>query len=187
MLFDEFAFVQGAGSTATSTDIYQAATPATLQFSGDRLIVQASSAWEKTGQLYASYQRGLQIDPSSGNAKDPATLVLQLPSWDLYRHHEPAESIPMWPGGPTFCDQKPIITEAMVTALEDRGEDVSVEYHAQFASSPHAYLYPDRHLPAGDGALGAVARGRHSGGDSDADEPVDGVGVVGGFRDVVEC
>jgi hypothetical protein len=43
-----------------------------------------------------------------------------------------------------FTDQKPIITEATVMQLEERGDDVSVEYHAQFASSPHAYLRPER-------------------------------------------
>jgi hypothetical protein len=144
LLFDEFAFVQGAGSTATSSDIYQAATPATMQFGGDRLVIQASSPSAKTGQHYDSYQRGLQIDPTTGTARDPATLVLQLPSWDLYLHDEAAGSIPMWPNGPTFTDQKAIITEAMVKAMEDRGDDVSVEYHAQFASSPRAYLHPDR-------------------------------------------
>ncbi len=144
LLFDEFAFVQGAGSTATSTEIYQAATPATMQFDADRLIIQTSSPWEKTGQLYASYQRGLQVDPATGDARDPATLVLQLPSWELYRDCEHAGSIPMWPGGPPFPDRRAIITETAVQALDGRGDDVSVEYHAQFASSPRAYLYPDR-------------------------------------------
>ncbi|HSH58412.1 MAG TPA: hypothetical protein VK988_02000, partial [Acidimicrobiales bacterium] len=144
LLFYEFAFVQGAGTTATSTDIYRAATPAVMQFHDDALIIQTSSPWEQTGQLYDSYLRGLAVDPTTGKAKDPATLVLQLPSWELYEHDEPAESIPMWPGGPTFVHQPPKITRAQVADLEAQGVEVAVEYLAHFATTRHAYLRPDK-------------------------------------------
>lgn len=55
VVFDEFAHVQGAGSTANSVDVFDSMTPATGQFSNDALIMQISTPWEKIGQLYKSY------------------------------------------------------------------------------------------------------------------------------------
>ena len=144
LLFDEFAFLVGAGSTVSSTDIYDAASPAVMQFEDDGLIMQVSSPWEKTGQLYRSYVRGLAVDATTGRAKDPGTLVVQLPSWALYEGSDSPDEIPMWPGGPPFPALEPKIREAQVLALEAQGNDVATEYRAQFATALNAYLLPDR-------------------------------------------
>lgn len=144
LLFDEFAFLVGAGSTVSSSNIYDAASPAVMQFKDDGLIMQVSSPWEKTGQLYRSYRRGLAVDPTTGKAKDPGTLVVQLPSWALYEDSDTADQIPMWPEGPSFNELEPKIREEQVLALEAQGNEVATEYRAQFATALNAYLLPDR-------------------------------------------
>lgn len=102
LLLDEFAHVQGAGSTADSIEIFNAATPALAQFRDDVLTIQTSTPWGRTGQLFRSYSQALAITPADGTARDPGTFVLWLPFWELYGHSEPANEIPMWPGGPFF-------------------------------------------------------------------------------------
>jgi hypothetical protein len=144
LAFDEFAFVRPAGATVSSTDLYRQATPAVMQFRDDAMIIQTSSPWDKTGQLFASYQRGLAVDPDTETAKDPGTFVLQLPSWDLYTQDEPADQIPMWPGGPVFPHMEPKITEAQVVALAEQGNDVSSEYLGHFGGAVNRYLRGDK-------------------------------------------
>ena len=74
-MFDEFAHVTGAGSTADSVDLYQAARPATRQFKGTGFVYQASSPWDRLGQLWISYNRGLALDPATGTALNPAQIT----------------------------------------------------------------------------------------------------------------
>jgi hypothetical protein len=102
----------------------------------------ASSPWSQAGELHATYDRGLQIDPATGRAAHRDVLVAQLPSWALYEGWDQATLLPMWPGGPCFAAKtQPIISEEKARALIELDPETGrVEYLAQFASGVHAYL-----------------------------------------------
>lgn len=100
--FDEFAFLQGAGSTANSTDLYNSAYPSTTQFRGNAPILQTTSPWDRAGQAWETYKQGMAIHPDTGVARAPDVFVLQLPSWSLYDDHDVAHLLTMWPDGPRF-------------------------------------------------------------------------------------
>lgn len=143
--FDEFAFVQGAGSTANSVDLFEGAYPSTTQFQGNAPVIQTTSPWDKQGQAWETYKQAMAVDPITGTSKNPDVLVLQLESWDLYREHDIAGLTEMWPGGPTFAnDLKPIITFDRVLEAKQAAnpESFAVEYLSQWRSSLFAYLSP---------------------------------------------
>jgi hypothetical protein len=142
---DEFAFVQGAGSTVNSTELFEAAVPGTAQFGGDAPIVQTTSPWDQQGQAWKTYQLAMATDPA-GRASYPDILMLQLPSWAMYTDHEIAGSIDMWPGGPRFeGGLRPIISdgEALQAMRAANPEAYAVEIEAQWRQSQFAYLTPD--------------------------------------------
>jgi len=141
VVLDEFAHLEQPGSSADSTALARAVRPAMAQFP-DPLMILASSPWNKTGELHATYERGLQIDPATGNTRHPKLLVVQLPSWALYEGWEKADQTPMWPGGPCFAAKTgPILdrptAEALIALDPTSGQ---VEYLAQFAAAVDAYL-----------------------------------------------
>lgn len=142
---DEFAFVQGAGSTVNSTELFEAAVPGTAQFGGEAPIVQTTSPWDQQGQAWKTYQLAMATD-AAGEPAHPDIFMLQLPSWAPYIDHQIADTIEMWPGGPRFEDGlRPIISnddalEAMRTA---NPEAYAVEIEAQWRQSQFAYLSPD--------------------------------------------
>lgn len=70
-------------------------------------------------------------------------LVLQLPSWAVYRDWAEASTIEMWPGGPTFAAfDGPIIEYDDVLRRQEEAnpESFAVEMRAQWRSSQFAYL-----------------------------------------------
>jgi len=143
--FDESAHAQGAGSTADSLDLYGSASPATAQFP-DALIVQSSTPWETSGQLFVSYQETLEVDPQTRTAKRPEMLAVQLESPALYLDYERAGEIPMWSGGPSYRQGlKPKITyqfiERKMAADPVRAR---VEWYAQFGTVVNPYLPLDK-------------------------------------------
>ncbi|MGI8756161.1 MAG: hypothetical protein ACR2MB_09925, partial [Acidimicrobiales bacterium] len=143
--FDEFAFVQGAGSTANSIDLFESAYPSTTQFSGNAPVIQTTSPWDREGQAWETYQQAMAINPGTGLAVAPDHLVLQLPSWHLYKDHNTADTLPMWPGGPMFGGGlKPIIEfDGVLEAKKAANpESFAVEYDAQWRQNFYAYLSP---------------------------------------------
>jgi hypothetical protein len=143
--FDEFAFVQGAGSTANSTDLFEGAYPSTTQFKGNAPIIQTTSPWDKQGQAWTTYKQAMGIDPRTGASKNPDILLLQLESWALYKDYDIADRIEMWPGGPTFQGGlTPIIEYDKVLEAKQAAnpESFAVEYLSQWRSSLFAYLSP---------------------------------------------
>ena len=146
-MFDEFAHVTGAGSTADSVDLYQAARPATRQFKGTGFVYQASSPWDRLGQLWISYNRGLALDPATGTALNPEIGLVQLCSWDPYTDWEHAPDIEAWPDGPTFpAKAEPVIAfdDYMARAEEANVESFGTEHRGLFRHSGIAYLKRDR-------------------------------------------
>lgn len=147
LLFDEMAHMTSAGSNRSAEEMYSAATPATSQFGTEALIYQASSPWQQQGQFYFNYQRGLALDADTSAPIDPDVLVVQLPSWDLYRDWEltAGEGLAAWPDGPVLPVQKgPMFDRDDAGAAQRRADPANfdVEYRAQWATSMAAYLRP---------------------------------------------
>ena len=144
LCLDEFGHVLGAGSTADSTSIYTSATPALAQCGPEKLTLQTSSPWEKTGQLYLSYTQATDCNPDTGASRRPSTLVLQLPSWDLYLDWAVAPTIPMWPDGPMFeALRRPIISDSdedIAELARTNPDTYAVEYLGHFRAAQNAYL-----------------------------------------------
>lgn len=145
LVFDELGHVQGAGSTADSTDLYGAAVPATAQFD-DALIMQSSTAWDRSGQLWSSYENALQVDAETRQAKHPDTLVVQLESPALYVDHERAGEIEMWPGGPHYRDdlQPKVTYDYIERQLDLDPVRARIEWYGQFGTVSDPYLDRDR-------------------------------------------
>ncbi len=146
-LFDEMAHMTAAGSNRSAEEMYSAAVPASAQFGTSAFIYQASSPWQQQGQFFHNYQRGLALDADTGSAIDPDVLVVQLPSWDLYRDWERTggQGLPAWPDGPLLPVQTgSLFDEGTVGAAQRRADPVNfdVEYSALWATSASAYLRP---------------------------------------------
>lgn len=142
-MFDEFAHLLGAGSTATSAQLYSATVPAMTEFGPDALTLQTSSPWDRLGQLWESRTRALAVDTNTGEPLEPGYLVVQLPSWALYEDWEQAHDIEMWPSGPTYPPvTRPIIAYDETLAREESAnpDTFAVEYRAQFRANQYAYF-----------------------------------------------
>ena len=145
LVLDEAAFVSGDGSTSDADAVYRAATPALSQFRQEGCTVLASSPWTQIGRFYEGYVESLELDPSTQNALQPDTIVIQLASDELYRDWERASAIPMWPHGPCFQPiHRPVFTFTEALARRQRldPEGFSVEYLGMWAASQAAY-FPD--------------------------------------------
>lgn len=84
VVMDEFGHVGNDNNLDASTSsigIYRSLRPSTAQFPRTSLVLQTSSPWEKTGQLYESYQLACEVDPETHDPKFPGVLTIQLPSW----------------------------------------------------------------------------------------------------------
>lgn len=146
-LFDEMAHMTAAGSNRSAEEMYSAAVPASAQFGASAFIYQASSPWQQHGQFFHNYQRGLALDGDTGSPVDPDVLVVQLPSWDLYRDWDRTrgQGLPAWPDGPLLPVQTAsLFDEETVGAAQRRADPVNfdVEYCALWATSVAAYLRP---------------------------------------------
>jgi hypothetical protein len=144
--FDEFAHSTGAGSTSTSQEIWQAATPSLAQCGPWAFIYEGSSPWAQDGQFFENYQRGLQVDPITHEPANPDILVIQLPSWAPYVDADRGAEIEMWPEGPFFEPAAPIIEcGAALARVEASDPDgFAVEYRAHWRTHHDAYLRKDQ-------------------------------------------
>ena len=145
--YDEMAHITATGTNRSAEEIFSAATPALAQFGPDSFLYEASSPWTQQGQFYANYLRGLAVDPDTGAALDPAALVVQLPSFELYKNWQRTQDpdFRVWPGGPRFAPRRgPILDEASETELRRVDPDrYDVEFGARWATSLAAYLPPE--------------------------------------------
>lgn len=145
LTFDEFAHLRGAGPTADSVDLYDAAMPATEQFGTEAVIVQTTSTWDKEGQAWKSTKRACGRDATTGAPTDPDYLLVQLPSWAPYEHWEHAEELAMWPDGPHFeAGPEPIIelNERLLREEAANPETFLVEWRSHWRESRDAYFSP---------------------------------------------
>ena len=147
LLFDEMAHMVSAGANRSAEEIFAAATPALAQFRDFSMLVELSSPAGKSGQFYDNAQYALRLDPS-GAASHPTSLMVQLPTEDIYldfeRTHAPGF---LTPGGKPF----PRIEHALVgrddpelvrrREQDPRGADN--EFGAQWLTVENAFLNPD--------------------------------------------
>lgn len=144
LMLDEFAHLDGAGSTSDAADIAQSATPAQGQFRNEAIVMMASSPWTMNGGFYKAHLWSCALDSVTGKARSPDTLTLQLPSFAMYEDWQIAHEIPQWPGGPNFQPiTRPILAEsdpALVALRMNDPRTYAVEILAQWASSSEAYF-----------------------------------------------
>jgi hypothetical protein len=87
LFFDEMSYMMATGQSRSADEVFSAAAPANQQFGRYGFIGQISSPWQRVDRFYENYQRGLRVD-SAGRALHHESLVLQLPSWDMYQDWE---------------------------------------------------------------------------------------------------
>ena len=174
--YDEFAHMQaGTGGPRTSEEVYEAYQPSLDQFGREALTYIPSSPYTKVGKFYDLYKSGsILLDSflndegkkaSSDYVKDdtlaedleseekvayadPEMLIVQLPSWALYRDWQHAYSLV----GTTFkgaIQYEPlrngVIENERMVRLERRDpEKFKVERRAQFAEVINSYLEPQK-------------------------------------------
>jgi len=173
--YDEFAhLVNGTGGPRTSDEVYAAYHPALDQLGRDALTYIPSSPLTKVGKFYELYTNGRVLMPEylekerAGRAKvydqddladeledfeqevyaDPELLVVQLPSWELYRDWEDGKKLV----GVSFkraIQYEPLMNgrvenERMVRLEKRDPEKFKVERRAQFAEVVGAYLDPEK-------------------------------------------
>jgi hypothetical protein len=142
-LIDEAAHLSGLGPTSDTTEIHRTIAPAMAQFAGS-FTIMASSPWTMIGRFYEAHRAACELDPATGQSRIPDSFTLQIPSWELYRDADQADTIEMWPGSPTFANGlTPIITaDSRELEVERRRDSASylVEYMGQWATVSDRYL-----------------------------------------------
>lgn len=130
--FDEFAHGLDTGSTQSSSEIYNAATPSLQQFDKDGLIYIPSSPWSKAGKFYDLYQAALESD--NGRPVNPQMLAIRVPSWGMYRDWQYDRRL----------HKAIILPPEKSPELQTRErldpDKFAVEFRARFAETESAYI-----------------------------------------------
>lgn len=147
-IYDEMAHIMASGANRSAEELVNAATPALAQFRQDSLLLEASSPWQQTGQFHTNYQQALQTDPISGRAINYDSLVLHLPSEELYKDYDRTgpTGLKAYPNGPTFPKkEQPVYCVDELAERRRRADPLTyrVEFDAQWATSITAYLPPE--------------------------------------------
>jgi hypothetical protein len=93
--YDEMAYIDPASGSASAEEVYGSATPALDQFGEWAAVMELSSPFHQTGEFYEIHCRGRELDPQTGTAAYPEILTVQVPSWEAYKDHDRATTIPM--------------------------------------------------------------------------------------------
>lgn len=75
---------------------HNSAKPSTDQFKDWAFLVEPSSPWQRMGQFYDNCNEAIGLD-DRGVPLRPNWLLIQLPSWEIYKDWERASEIPMFP------------------------------------------------------------------------------------------
>lgn len=164
--FDEFAhLLTTTEGPRSSQEIYEAYQPALDEFGKDSLTYIPSSPYTKIGYFYNLFIFGSvlmqeYLDESGSSAPilteeeegkdpeealedltaDPEMLIVQLPSWELYRD---------WERGPELVGTKfkraiQVYDDRMKRLEKRNPQKFKVERKAQFAEVTDAYLDPEK-------------------------------------------
>lgn len=176
-IYDEFAhMLSGTAGPRTSEAVYDSYQPSLDQFGKDAMTYIPSSPYTKVGRFYELYQTGTVTVPEYDHRTDsvslktytdqdeevqaeleaytetleadPEFLIIQLPSWGLYRDYERAEELV----GRTIKraiqyqpDPAGQPENVRMARLEKRDPvKFKVERRAQFAEVVGAYLDPKK-------------------------------------------
>ncbi|MEU9405673.1 hypothetical protein AB0E08_08200 [Streptomyces sp. NPDC048281] len=159
MGFDEMAHVVASGANRSAEEVYTASVPSLDQFKKDGFLIEPSSPWQMTGQFYANYERAVELEPD-GTPVYPATMMIQLASWDIYLDWQIAHELPLFPEGfigdnGEYCDVQPPGFRRLKNAIQTYDDQMrklekadpdtfAVERRAQWATVMDAYLDPDK-------------------------------------------
>lgn len=156
--YDEMAHVTNNTAKATAEEVFTASTPALDQFGKDSFIVEPSSPWQMMGKFYENYKNSLELNEDNLPVYNKM-LMLQLPSWEIYRDWERAHEIPMFPEGfegdlgeYVGCERQYFkrlkgaiqeYDEEMRLLERSNPETFAVERRSHFATAMDAYLKPN--------------------------------------------
>ncbi|AEQ20915.1 putative terminase large subunit [Rhodococcus phage E3] len=161
-MFDEFAhMITGSGGPRSSEEVYEAYQPSLDQFGTDSMTYIPSSPFTKVGKFFELYEAGrvlmssyrpdgsveyveqterdLDVDAEEEIAEltaDPEMLIIQVPSWELYRDWDKSPSM----GGPRFKGPIQVYNDRMKRFEKRNPDKFKVERKAQFASVIDGYL-----------------------------------------------
>lgn len=167
--FDEFAHMLAGSSSRSGEEVYEAYQPSLDQFGKDSLTYIPSSPFTKVGRFYSLYKEGsvmmstydddtgrvgyerktaADLGMSDGDAEEavseltanPEMLIVQLPSWGLYKD---------WKRAPELVGHRikqPIQSydDRMKRLEKSNPEKFKVERKSQFASVMDAWLDPQK-------------------------------------------
>jgi len=170
-VFDEFAHFLSGESNMSAEEVYKAATPSLDQFGKDALIFANSSPYTEIGMFFELYNRAIKLDPPDiGTPVYPDMLMLQYPSWELYKDWD-SDPLYKWKGSimvsPDIPDDLFINKDEQIKAQRARFEEMAnpesfaVEYRARFAKVIDAFLNPDMVDRAFDPVFTKSRLGRH--------------------------
>lgn len=166
--YDEMAhMITGTGGNRSSEEVYEAYQPSLDQFGKDALTYIPSSPFSKIGRFYELYTSGsvllkefsggkellrvqgaeeLEEDPEetfNQLSADPTMLVIQLPSWELYKDWERGRQL-VGIGFKRAVQYSPVGDKpenlAMARLKQRNPVKFKVEREAQFAEVMNAYL-----------------------------------------------
>lgn len=130
--FDEFAHGMAGDSRRSGDEVWSAAVPSLAQFGKHAQVFANSSPYTKTGKFYELYEDSLELE--DGFPLYPEHLMLQFPSWEMYRDWETHSNKP----------QAMVTYEAVKQEEKSDPDKFRVEYRSYFAETQDAFLDPDR-------------------------------------------
>jgi hypothetical protein len=137
-VFDEYAHTPPDGSRSGDEN-WHALGPSLDQCGKDGMRIVPTSPYSKVGIVYERYEAALATDPDTGAPLHPQMLVVQLPSWEVFRDA----------GDPVATEGRPFTAPLPIVYDEDlRAEELldsrrfSVERRAQWAEVEHGFLDP---------------------------------------------
>lgn len=165
--YDEFAHMLAGSSSRSGEEVYEAYQPSLDQFGKDSLTYIPSSPFTQTGRFYSLYKEGSvlmasydddtgrvgyerktseQLGLSDGDAEEaiseltanPEMLIVQLPSWGLYKDWQRSSELV------GHKIKRPIQSydDRMKRLERSNPEKFKVERASQFASVMNAWLDP---------------------------------------------
>lgn len=136
-VFDEMAHLVAGESRMSDEELWKAAVPSVQQFREEGMLFANSSPYQKLGKFHELYEDAYKLDPpETGKPVFPDQLMIQFPSWELYKDWEKF-GLPMPPALPPDEDAS--------MRYEEQRDPVAfkVEYRAQFAEVEAAFLRPE--------------------------------------------
>lgn len=165
--YDEFAHMLAGSSSRSGEEVYEAYQPSLDQFGKDSMTYIPSSPFTKVGRFYSLYKEGSvlmsaydddtgrtdyelktakQLGLSDGDAEEkvseltanPEMLIVQLPSWGLYKDWQRSKQLV----GHKIRQPIQSYDDRMKRLEKSNPEKFKVERRSQFASVLDAWLDP---------------------------------------------